>query len=942
MFKFFKKRFVLISLIVLILLVAVIGLVFINLGGIIRSNKDAILAKVEESIGRKVTIEKMDVSVWSGVGVQLTNITVAEDPDFSEDHFITANEADLYFKLLPLLGKRIEISHLTVHKPSIQIIKNKDGQYNFTSLLASNLNSTTETSATTSETSAISLTLSNFELLDGQIKAIQQSDNQTLQLTDVDMNVRNFSLDKAFPLKVSLAWDSENPNLTLDGDIGPLAAEDQPISINTNITFDQLALSNVQSIIPAAVSLPKDLELNGSISGKTLVKGSLDHLQINADLDATESGIKMNPQFNKPKSTPFKVKFDSSLVDKNLSVQNVNVTLDTINLKGEGKIVLQETPSFDLDVKTDGLDISKISTYVPQLQSTLPRDISVDGAITGNALIKGTLADLQIQTKLDGSNAVIEMKDLLAKAKNVPFHLDLNAHKAGNAIDIKKSVIRLDNAEVQAIGRMSMGKTSSYDLDVNTNDIKLSNLSSHVSLLEEYKPTGDVHFNGHIDYDGKTPLIEGTLSLKNVEVTVQKIPNPISDLNGEITFESKTAITENLGLKLGQSTIKADAQTSSLSPIALSYTILSPQLHATDIFAAPEAMKKDIMQNVEISGNVEMKETLNSKGTIKSQNGIFYGLPYSDLTGTYQFEDQILTSNDLTLQTMKGTVVADLTYNMQETPYAFEINAETQQVDVMELVRTRFSYIPPLLEGRLNTNLNLSGSGTDWESIKPSLKGKGSVQILEGLLLDTNIVNKVLDGMTGMPGVSNFISANFGQDYPQIFNSKHTAFDQLKFDALIQDGKVDIQNLLIDATEWLVGGTGYVDFKQNLYTDSTLKLSKGFSDYLIGKVNIFKYLTNQEGSMIIPFLLKGPLSSPTPQPKVDLVQSLLQKAVMGKIGEQLQDKGAPNMLQGALDLLKQPSQKKVESGTKTEEKESPKSPLDIFNTIKKGIDKKNE
>ncbi len=86
-------RFALIAVgavVALVVLVAVCLPLFLN--------ADSFRARIEstltKSLGRKVTIGKLDLSVWSG-GLVATNATVADDPAFSTQPFIQADSVKI-------------------------------------------------------------------------------------------------------------------------------------------------------------------------------------------------------------------------------------------------------------------------------------------------------------------------------------------------------------------------------------------------------------------------------------------------------------------------------------------------------------------------------------------------------------------------------------------------------------------------------------------------------------------------------------------------------------------------------------------------------------------------------------------------------------------------------------------------------------------------------
>ena len=107
------------AVVVLIVLVAVCLPLFLN--------ADSFRARIEstltKSLGRKVTIGKLDLSVWSG-GLVATNATVADDPAFSTQPFIQADSVKIGVEILPLIfSKQIHIRGFSLLSLKVQLLR---------------------------------------------------------------------------------------------------------------------------------------------------------------------------------------------------------------------------------------------------------------------------------------------------------------------------------------------------------------------------------------------------------------------------------------------------------------------------------------------------------------------------------------------------------------------------------------------------------------------------------------------------------------------------------------------------------------------------------------------------------------------------------------------------------------------------------------------------
>src|SRR5437764_1003862 len=88
-------------LVVLLVLVVVALPMFLNADSF-RARIESTLSK---SLGRKVTIGKVNLAIWSG-GLLAQNATVADDPQFSPQPFIQADSVKIRVEVLPLVLHR--------------------------------------------------------------------------------------------------------------------------------------------------------------------------------------------------------------------------------------------------------------------------------------------------------------------------------------------------------------------------------------------------------------------------------------------------------------------------------------------------------------------------------------------------------------------------------------------------------------------------------------------------------------------------------------------------------------------------------------------------------------------------------------------------------------------------------------------------------------------
>jgi hypothetical protein len=94
-----------------------------------------IAASMSASLGRTVHLDRVSVHVLPVPGFTLENLVVSEDPAFGAEPVIRANTVDVTLRPSSLWRRRVEISSITFEEPSLNLVRNAQGEWNVQSLL---------------------------------------------------------------------------------------------------------------------------------------------------------------------------------------------------------------------------------------------------------------------------------------------------------------------------------------------------------------------------------------------------------------------------------------------------------------------------------------------------------------------------------------------------------------------------------------------------------------------------------------------------------------------------------------------------------------------------------------------------------------------------------------------------------------------------------------
>src|SRR5215831_16020564 len=125
------KVAILIGLVVILVILATVAFV-----ATINPNdyRGTIQARLEQHLNRKIELGNMNLRLFP-LSFRVAYLSISDDPTFNSSRpFIQTEELSVSVKLLPLLRKSVQIASLALQRPSVELIKNGNGVWNFASL----------------------------------------------------------------------------------------------------------------------------------------------------------------------------------------------------------------------------------------------------------------------------------------------------------------------------------------------------------------------------------------------------------------------------------------------------------------------------------------------------------------------------------------------------------------------------------------------------------------------------------------------------------------------------------------------------------------------------------------------------------------------------------------------------------------------------------------
>jgi len=297
--------------------------------------KGMVEKELGQALHRDCSIGRLRISILPTLGARIEDVVISNPPGFSQTPLLSLKSLKVRVKVIPLLYGRKEIAGLTLDRPVVFIEKDPQGRLNIPYMEAAGK---TERKGTlesakikTDESKALQdLYLSKASLKGGKFIYLDRTTtpaNRT-EIEEIDLDVRDVSLDKRIQYKLSLQW---SPNeISLAGWVGPLGRtidlKNIPLQGRLQIDFPDLA------------SLMKKLSGGGAAT--------------------LEGALKADLNFEEAKGSSFKTNGEITL--KDVSISQAIRMKGLVALAGNLTVPVQGNPLFSLEANSSHFDITLV------------------------------------------------------------------------------------------------------------------------------------------------------------------------------------------------------------------------------------------------------------------------------------------------------------------------------------------------------------------------------------------------------------------------------------------------------------------------------------------------------------------------------------------------------------------------------------------------------
>ncbi|HEY2662756.1 MAG TPA: AsmA family protein [Candidatus Binataceae bacterium] len=596
-------------------------------------------------------------------------------------------------------------------------------------------------------------------------------------------------------------------------------------------------------------------------------------------------------------NAPFGVKLKlAALGDQ----QNFSIAGKAGPILSDGSIDPGKLP-LDLKIEVGPLLLDKLRGVAPigpkiPAKLSMPDPVSIDGAL------RGSLDDLLFEFASDLSAARVVYIGLFNKPAGTLLKAGGSGARRGGELAIAKANVNLADLDLSAT-KVVLGNPMSAQIDTNRFD--LATLGPMIAAMAKYNASGkaEIHAAAQVD-DGK-PSIDGTIALAGVALKPEgtKLPG-ITDLSGKISMAQNGAVVEPTNFMIGSGHANLEARAESIDPLRATYSFKADSLKLAEFVAGRPPGAGEAINQLSVAGSADGEIASPSiSAKVMSANGKVLNVAYQNLAMNASYTGKTAGVKSLNVQTFAGTLAGDADAVLGD-PLQFHAAITTDRIDLQQALAAQESSAANIVRGLLTSQVNLSGRGSTFDQMKPTFSGAGKIAVADGKLVGVNVVAEALNKVNGLPQIGSLVSPSLFARHPELFKNPDTDLKTLAMTFQMTGPRITSHDILAATQDYRIVGDGWFDLDKQLDLSAKLVMSKEISAEIVAEKKNVVYVTNQNGEIDIPLLIRGRLPKPSVTPDVNsLVQRAASHAIEREgskaINKFLEKKGLGGLLGGS-------------------------------------------
>ena len=529
--------------------------------------RSAVSRSLSTAIGRDVTVRDVSMHLLPTPGLTLNGLVVADDPRFSAEPILRAEEVTAALRISSLWRGRLEISQLSLNDPSLNLVRLPNGDWNVESLFEHARE--TPAAPTTKKRPEYRARFPYVESSGGRINLKLGLEKTVYALSDADFALWLASEDEwrmrleARPMRTD-ANLSDTGLIRIDGTAhraGSLG--ETPITLRVNWSRGQLG--QITTLLRG-----HDSGWRGSVQLNVNLSGTPRDLHVMAD--STLEDFRRYDIFATDSLTLFThCTARYSNLDHTISDVDCASPIGTGQVQARGTAQLTQPRTYDFEISLNKIPAQFAVVLARHAKLGMANDLSAIGTLDGEF----KLATISGQHRWSGTGTTSEWELRSKQLGETPLTIGAMHFSAGPAVTEGKTGAKKITAASPSqnattaltvqpfafnLGASTPAAASAritslgYHVDLQS-DVDLKRALQVSSALGLYSPSvaieGDAHLSGELNggwSQFQAPVMTGKAQLHNATAAVPGFATPAHISTADVIADDKRVSLQNLAL----------------------------------------------------------------------------------------------------------------------------------------------------------------------------------------------------------------------------------------------------------------------------------------------------------------------------------------------------------------------------------------------------------
>lgn len=493
--------------------------------------KPEITQAVKQHTGRVLSLKgDIKLSVFPWLGLELGETQLSNARGFGNKPFISIQRVSIKVKLLPLLRKQVVVDKIILDGMQLNLARNRSGTTNWDDLLQSAPAPSAAAAKqpdSASADSAFQVGVAGIDISRGQVRWSDATDGSEYRISNLELQADHIVLGEPMQLHIGFDVESGSP---------PLQTR---VDLDTDVLFDpdtqRLEIGNLKLEVAG-------LTLTASITGKKMVdspqfSGTIKLATFNARKFLADIGSEIDMQ-DASALTRISMNTQFAASTKSVSLKKLKLQLDDSTVSGSASARLSATPSYQVSLVLDEIDIDR---YLPSASDVQPKQ-SVTQADSSSLVIPVSLLR---ELKAKGTFKINKMKAFGIRSS----HIVIPFNAGGGVLTVGPSKAQLYKGKYRGNVRIDVRKGAPrFQVRETLTGVQVGPLLKDAGIFDKFSGQGNVSAKitaRGLDVDDILNTVNGTASfrLKNGRVKGLNLYKMVQDAKGAYTRSQGKAVT---------------------------------------------------------------------------------------------------------------------------------------------------------------------------------------------------------------------------------------------------------------------------------------------------------------------------------------------------------------------------------------------------------------